>query len=500
VKLSPINTDPYVFAIEGVVMNGQKNQTKHDEVFVSYAWKAENEKAVVDRLEQACHQRDIILLRDNNEIKYKDSILEYMKKLGAGNYIIVVLSDAYLKSRFCMFELLTIHEHKQFHQRVFPIALQGLDINEPETKLDYLDYWDGKIESLEERMQKSRQAHRNGVNEDLNLYMEIRRSCDNLMTILADMNVLTEEIHVETDFEVLIDKILLTLNEDDKKQKEAARKKFRLKVKEKINQQLNRNPLFLLKTALVEELASQYPADTLCANDIETSIKSLHKATKKCFDFLLDENPSDTERQIIWNGAVSIFGWLILLSVQDEKVIAYEKLFNDESNNFNIKIPVETEAGIEVFVSRLSEQPATFKVDDACMDVAGRYCVGAHLPEGGCHEDDLVLEIKRLIWKSVFNQEPPAVFSKSDIDDLNYTLQVRREYGENHYLIIPVSVQNNPLNNPEVYRKLSEDLSALWTISIGRGENESEVLLMPEFHLLVLIREFLRINHKGNKK
>lgn len=166
-----------------------------------------------------------------------------MEKLGAGDYIILVLSESYFKSKYCMFELLTINEHKQFHQRVFPIVLQGLHISEAETKIDYLNYWDDKIKNLEEKMKKSSQANRTSINEDLNLYMGIRHGCDHLMAILGDMNALTEEIHLDTDFEVLINSIFSELEKDENKkqeQREEARNKFRGKMKYEINKLFNK--------------------------------------------------------------------------------------------------------------------------------------------------------------------------------------------------------------------------------------------------------------------
>jgi hypothetical protein len=46
-------------------------------VYVSYAWKVENQNQLVDKLELACDQRGIKLLRDKNEIGYKESIRAY---------------------------------------------------------------------------------------------------------------------------------------------------------------------------------------------------------------------------------------------------------------------------------------------------------------------------------------------------------------------------------------------------------------------------------------
>ena len=45
------------------------------EVFVSYAWGGESE-AIVDHLEAAFRERNITLLRDKNQLNYRDRIRE----------------------------------------------------------------------------------------------------------------------------------------------------------------------------------------------------------------------------------------------------------------------------------------------------------------------------------------------------------------------------------------------------------------------------------------
>src|SRR5918992_1823593 len=90
-----------------------------DSVYVSYSWKVEEQNLMVERLEQACRNRGIELKRDRNEIDYGDSIRAYMDKLAVGGGIILVLSDAYFKSSYCMYELREIYRNKNFRERVF---------------------------------------------------------------------------------------------------------------------------------------------------------------------------------------------------------------------------------------------------------------------------------------------------------------------------------------------------------------------------------------------
>jgi hypothetical protein len=99
-------------------------------VFISYAWGDEREE-IVNQLDQALAQRGLKIIRDKRDLGYKGSINAFMERIGQGNCVIVVISDKYLRSPNCMFELVEIAEGKQFHDRIFPIVLNDADIYDP---------------------------------------------------------------------------------------------------------------------------------------------------------------------------------------------------------------------------------------------------------------------------------------------------------------------------------------------------------------------------------
>ena len=52
-----------------------------------------------------------------------------MQQIGQGNCILVIISDKYLKSENCMFELLEIANHGDIYDRIFPIVLGDANIH-----------------------------------------------------------------------------------------------------------------------------------------------------------------------------------------------------------------------------------------------------------------------------------------------------------------------------------------------------------------------------------
>ena len=173
------------------------NNTKtSNQIYVSYAWEVEEQNNIVDKLEQACEDRGLTLLRDKNELDYKGSIRKYMDKLAVGDVIILVLSEAYFKSSYCMYELCSAHQRKIFRKSIFPIVVHGTPLHKPVDRVKYLKYWEDEGKTLEQELSKIGRNYTKELNESLDEYAECRRLISKLLDVLADMNSLTENIMV----------------------------------------------------------------------------------------------------------------------------------------------------------------------------------------------------------------------------------------------------------------------------------------------------------------
>jgi hypothetical protein len=117
--------------------------------------------------------------------------------------VIVVISDKYLRSPNCMFELVEIAENQQLHDRIFPVVLADADIYDPVKRLGYVKHWEGKRKELAEAMQAVDPANLQGIREDMDLYDRIRDKISGLASLLKDMNTLTPDMHRDSDFREL---------------------------------------------------------------------------------------------------------------------------------------------------------------------------------------------------------------------------------------------------------------------------------------------------------
>ena len=175
-------------------------------VFISYAWGDEREE-IVNQIDGSLQKRGLKIIRDKRELGYKGSIREFMERIGKGDCVIVVISDKYLRSPNCMFELVEIAENKDFQNRIFPIIWKDADIYDPIKRIEYIRYWEVTRKTLAKEMRKLDPANLQGIREEMDLYDRIRDKISSLTSILKDMNTLTPEMHQDSDFSQLYDAI-----------------------------------------------------------------------------------------------------------------------------------------------------------------------------------------------------------------------------------------------------------------------------------------------------
>ena len=217
-------------------------------------------------------------------------------------------------------------------------------------------------------------------------------------------------------------------------------------VRRQLGQWLNRQKLRALRECLTQRAAERHlanaqhlnPVDLLIPQQgpisVESAVNELHAATESCLQGLTDQN-SPAVPDIV-NGATSLLGWLVLLAVSDawlqDALAPLESLLKAE----RISIPVTTEAGTEVVVSRLHTHQARLALGEDGFRVFNPNRLHWAELEIGPVRSDRLTEIQRLIWKTVMKSDVLA-FGQGEVEELKETLALRYERGENYYVIIP---------------------------------------------------------------
>ena len=173
------------------------------EIFFSYAWGDQsasgmNREKIVNDLYESLKADGFNVVRDKNDLRYKGLISALTSRIGRGKFIVVAISDKYLKSTYCMSELLEIYRRSnsdinEMLQKIFPIVLDDAKIYNPEDRVDYLSYWEDKKDELNKELKGIELENVGTFADDLRMYDEITAVIPILSQLLKDINTLNLE-------------------------------------------------------------------------------------------------------------------------------------------------------------------------------------------------------------------------------------------------------------------------------------------------------------------
>lgn len=132
------------------------------EWYVSYAWGDNRSPAgrkreqIVNRLCAAAEAKGHKILRDKAVLGVGDNISVFIRRIGAGDRVFVILSEKYLRSPHCMYELSEIwrscrQQDELFLGRVRIFALPDARIWQPEEWVDCAIHWKQEHDALDQR-------------------------------------------------------------------------------------------------------------------------------------------------------------------------------------------------------------------------------------------------------------------------------------------------------------------------------------------------------------
>lgn len=176
------------------------------QVFISYAWGGQSELLAND-IDTALQAHGITLVRDKRDLGFGGLITPFMQQIGAGRAVVLVLSDKYLKSHYCMYELLEVYRNLNFQERIFPFVLPDAQLFEPLARLQYHSYWKQQKEQLEQALLQHGPEAYTVLGPDYLIYKRIFENLGELLNLLKDINALSPELHRAQSFASLIQRL-----------------------------------------------------------------------------------------------------------------------------------------------------------------------------------------------------------------------------------------------------------------------------------------------------
>lgn len=199
------------------VIDKTQVKTNTTRVLISYSW---NDKEYLapffERLKEILDKIGIEIIRDKFELNYKGSINDFMHKDGEGKFIILLITDNYLKSKNCMFEFNEIIRSEKFNNRYIPIITENANIFSINNSIKYINFWNNKINEIKARIEElesdinSKEKNEEQYNisfYDLNIFSNIRNNLAHNLGSLLDMRVLKTDGDIEKTPGILSKKI-----------------------------------------------------------------------------------------------------------------------------------------------------------------------------------------------------------------------------------------------------------------------------------------------------
>ncbi len=160
-------------------------------------------EAFIDRLDTSLQTAGYNVRRDKRDIGYKDLIDKFMDELARGHCIVVVLGDQYLRSRFCMDELVRIYLNHNFCKRIVPVVLPDVAGLTPMRRMEYVEFW--REQQVEH--QQAYALNLGGISHegfsDFDRVRRIAQNCDAALSHIFAMNCLNQAQLEAKDFQIL---------------------------------------------------------------------------------------------------------------------------------------------------------------------------------------------------------------------------------------------------------------------------------------------------------
>ncbi|MDU6483804.1 MAG: toll/interleukin-1 receptor domain-containing protein [Paeniclostridium sordellii] len=155
-------------------------------IFISYCW---NDNETVNEIDDYFKSKKIIFQRDKRDIGSWESIKDFMNRIRKSSYAILVISDTYLKSLNCMYEVLEVMKDEGYRSRILTVVLDNAKIYDALGKAKYISYWNQKYKELSEEISKIDDCESTIIlSEELRKINEIKNNVGEFMKIVSDMN------------------------------------------------------------------------------------------------------------------------------------------------------------------------------------------------------------------------------------------------------------------------------------------------------------------------
>jgi hypothetical protein len=109
-----------------------------------------------------------------------------MQTIRDNDFAVLLISDAYLKSTNCMYEVLEIMKEKKYHTRIFPAVVDSI-IYSTDKQVEYVRYWENRVKILKGNLSSLEYTNGLALGHELKKAEDISRAIAEFLVTVSDM-------------------------------------------------------------------------------------------------------------------------------------------------------------------------------------------------------------------------------------------------------------------------------------------------------------------------
>jgi internalin A len=192
-----------------------KEGEKAKEVFISYAWGDETPEGkirsqVVDDLHSALKEDGFRPVRDRDQMHAGDRISAFISQLTRADLVVAVISEKYLRSTYCMFEIYKLWQRSQgdadlLGKILVPLVLPEVKIKDVWERLPYIDHWRAEADRVGELERSGRVLSLSPETfQQLRLVREFAHHVEGILVFIQDILMPRKlEVHLDDGFQAV---------------------------------------------------------------------------------------------------------------------------------------------------------------------------------------------------------------------------------------------------------------------------------------------------------
>jgi len=208
--------------------NEIEENIKEPKIFLSYCHK---DKEIADRLDKFFITKNILLTRDVRDALPYSNLIKYMKTIRDHDYVISLISDAYLKSTNCMFEVIQFIQEKKYIEKIFPIIIDKKDdIFNKEKHINYISFWQNKYKRFRIKINKLENTGTAPSHVELGKIDKIQSNIGEFLDKIAELKCFPIDELESTNYKAISDKIGKPFGVFQKEEIEVESEKLKLRM------------------------------------------------------------------------------------------------------------------------------------------------------------------------------------------------------------------------------------------------------------------------------